>query len=64
MARHIEPTAQEKVIKQARALLALRDENGWLKMNSETISAMQYLSVLIQHMDADEAGRWNVGAKP
>jgi hypothetical protein len=46
--------ARDKVIDQARKLLALRDDLGKLQRTVEVASALQALSVYIQHLDAEQ----------
>lgn len=43
------------IVRGVRKLLAMRDERGLLPTNIETISALQELSILVQHLDVDAA---------
>jgi len=47
----------EKLIKQARKVVEMRDENARLPDNIETRSQLQGLAMYIQHYDAKQARR-------
>ncbi len=49
--RALPPTAEETVIEQARKVLAMREPTGLLPATIDTTSALQILSILIQHLD-------------
>lgn len=57
-----ELSAEAKIIVQARKVLALRQPDGTLPQTIEVTSALQVLSILIQHFDAELAARFHAHA--